>query len=463
MVGRMNSTSLETFLSVHIVLVGIALIIAWRVLARRNLFRWTTAGFWAWAAFFLYYLANPFFSLLYGSLSRYKVSLYMAGGIDRGYWIMVNILVGMLVFFTVYIRTKTQLVTLRLEKKSEQITTMMLFILSGIITLSLYSLFSYRASLISTGRDVVIESGRFVGITTGYEYMAFIFIYVPILFFLMSASQTRRVLGWFLFGIFVLLSLPNGWSRYIVVSITLAATIIYTLQKKKSFPPIGFIAIFFLGVLILQARGHEEWKLSNTPSEIINTIPGSIHSVGKIFTSVDTSMLTTWYLESYIKDSISGYDYGIPFLNYAVSGWIPGRYFPDKYFLIDWLKSKNPDVSSPTIVNYMLGTKPSLMGSLYNNGGIIALIISMGVLGFLSKKMDGMLDEESPLIIRAMGVGWLSMMWIVWGSHDYWGLSVLGMLSIPIIILWIFAPKVNRMMNVQKHLQPVSTRKFLEQ
>ena len=115
-----------------------------------------------------------------------------------------------------------------------------------------------------------------------------------------------------MFVFFVFLSLPNGWSRYIVVSIVLAATIVLTLQRQRSFPPITYLAVFILGVIILQARGHEEWQLSEAPSKLVSTIPGSVESAGRIFASVDTSMLTTWYIESYIKDSITGYDYGIP-------------------------------------------------------------------------------------------------------------------------------------------------------
>ncbi len=51
-------------------------------------------------------------------------------------------------------------------------------------------------------------------------------------------------------------------------------------------------------------------------------------------------MLPTFYLESYSKDHLTGYDYGIPLINYILTGWIPNRNFPQKYFLMDWLRGQ---------------------------------------------------------------------------------------------------------------------------
>ena len=39
---------------------------------------------------------------------------------------------------------------------------------------------------------------------------------------------------------------------------------------------------------------------------------------------------------------------------------------------------------------------------------MIAVVLSMGLLGFLFKKLDGMLYSESPLLVRALGVSWLA-------------------------------------------------------
>ena len=89
----------------------------------------------------------------------------------------------------------------------------------------------------------------------------------------------------------------------------------------------------------------------------------------------------------------------------------------------------------------LFGAKTSLLGSFYGSGGIVAVVMCMWVMGVLCRKMDGMLSQESPLPVKATAVSWMSMLWMLWGSHDSWGLTVIGSLAIPAVCMWLLALK----------------------
>jgi hypothetical protein len=127
--------------------------------------------------------------------------------------------------------------------------------------------------------------------------------------------------------------------------------------------------------------------------------------------------------------------------NYVLTGWIPYRILPEKYFMIDWLHNSQLYRIPQTIERLLYGAKSSLLGSFYANGGIIAVILLVWVAGVMSRKLDGMLAEDSPRLIRAIGISWLSILWMVWGSDDRWGLMAMGVLLIPGLLLWLVSPK----------------------
>ena len=434
--------SIEEILLINSLVIGGTLAFWWRVLWRRGLFHWATAGFWAWASFALYYVLNPLFYFLSDDVWEYKLHLEIAGGTDRAFWILLVAETGITCFFFVYLRTRCHVVGWRLSTQNKRLTVPIIIVLSFFIGLALNSLVSFRSLLIPTAREVVVIEGRFVGQVTGYESNAFAFLFVPVVFLLLSETRFQRLIGWGLGIIYTVLSIPHAWSRYATVSMVLALALVDTVKSNKNWPRIPFILVSILLAAVLQIRGHQQWSLASSGSniaEIVAQAPGRLISV---LGSKDTAMLATWYLESYIKDTITGYDYGIPLINYILTGWIPGRFFPNKYFLVDWLRDIQPAVYSPTINMLMYGAKSSLMGSFYANGGLLGVILLMGFSGFLSRKMDGMVSNNSPSLVRAVGISWMSLLWMVWGSHDFWGISVLGTILIPGLALWLVSPKV---------------------
>ncbi len=125
-------------------------------------------------------------------------------------------------------------------------------------------------------------------------------------------------------------------------------------------------------------------------------------------------------LESYVVENYIGFSYGLPLINYVATSWIPSRIFPEKYFIIDWLAN----IRSP-LSNYferiLIGTKSSLFGSFYSEGGLIGVILLSYLMGYLSRKLDGMTPIKLPSSLKLLGISWLSVLWMVWGSSDTGG------------------------------------------
>ncbi len=112
---------------------------------------------------------------------------------------------------------------------------MILFVIIG-----LYSLVVFRANVVSTADVLVIEGGRFTGEITGYQYSAYMLLFVPIFYLLLSNTYMLRITGWGLFTLFIILALPYGWSRYTIVSVIIALSIVDTLRSHRAWPRLLF-------------------------------------------------------------------------------------------------------------------------------------------------------------------------------------------------------------------------------
>jgi hypothetical protein len=416
---------------------AIILLVFGLMLARRNLFRWTTAGFWAWAAFALYFLINPLASIRW-NIERYHLRLSLSGGLARGEWILLVSAIGMVAFFVAYLASRSRPITWQLPVKEFKYSFPMVLVMAGFIGLAGCSLLIYRTRLLAGGSGLSIEDGRFTGDTTGYEYMGHTFLFVPVALLLLSPTRWQRRLGWLIAGAYVILSLPDEWARFTIVSMLVAISLADTVRRDRTRPRLALIIVAVLFAAVLQLRGHSSINSSDEFYELVQQVPDKM---GSILAASDTSMLASWYLRSYVSDSITGYDYGIPFINYALFGIIPNRLFPQKYFLVDWLRSTQPDIYDPLILSTLYGAKISLPGKFYSNGGIIAVLLEMSLTGFLCRRMDGMLAPESPRLVKATAVSWMSMLWIIWGSGDTWALVRIGSMLIPALVLWALTPK----------------------
>jgi len=417
--------------------VGLELLVFGVLLARKGLFRWAGAGFWAWAAFGLYYVVNPFFVALTGNnLDRYVIRLELSGGIPRGLWILLVIVLGIGVFFWAYLRqsaAQSSFKTMPLSGEATPLHLLGVLILIFFLAFGFYSLVQFRT--FSAEQEVLITGGRFVGNVTGYQNNGYVFLFFPIAFFLLSSRGVLRLLGWGLAIAFLFLSLPHGWNRSTLVSMLLLLTLTTVLNRKQRWPKIIWIATAFALAAVLQMRGHEAWTYQEVPALVTESLEKSVQNASEVLAAQDTVMLSTFYLESYVRDSITGYQYGLPLLNYILTGWIPYRFLPQKYFIIDWLQMRQPEI--PLLIEqWLFGAKSTLFGDLYGNGWLLGIILGAWGLAYLHRKIDAGIQSPN-LIIRAASAAVLAQMWLVWGSSAAWGLVRVGFILVPAGALWL--------------------------
>lgn len=432
---------IDTILRFHVSVMVIILLITAGFLIQKGLFRWNRSGFWAWASFLLYYIINPLSSLLSGELTRYQRTLEIAGGAERALWILFVIICGVVIYFFIYLRTKETITHWSMKKRSP--SPAMILICGLFMIIGFYTLTTFRTADAYTAKNLGIIDGRFTGSVSGYASAGYYFLYVPIVLLMLMKSRFSRFLGTIFGFFFIYFTLLSGWGRMAPLSFLIAFSLVYTYQKRKSWPNAFFLVLLVIFSVSLQMRGHIGWETSSVITELSKLIANSLNNITNTLSSNDASMLSTWYLESYVFDSVKGFSYGIPPINYLLTGWIPSLLFPQKYFLIDWLNSSQPEI--PQLLTTLLyGAKSSLLGSFYAEGGILGVAVLSGLAGFLSRKVDGMLLPDSNIIIKALALSWMSVSWMIWGSNDVWVLMIMGVMSMPVLGMWIVAPKYRR-------------------
>lgn len=429
---------IEDLLLAQSLLIMALLLIFVLAMWRRGLFHWGSTGFWSFAAFTLYFVLNPLASTE-TSLQFYERNLALSGGMPRAEWIGFVIIAGISTFYFFYLYTSPQKINWGLDKKRDQEMTLpMLAVFVAFLAIATLSLLRYRTGIIEGG-VVTQVGGRFVGSTSGYAYTADSFFFFPIIFLLLSRSRPRNLLGLVLLVFYVALSITSWWNRFTVVSMMIAGSIAITMHANRRWPHPFFGVLIFIGAAVLVLRGHTTLESPDELLGFVQQVPGRIVEV---FSSVDSAMLSSFYIESYLRDNITGFLYGLPLINYVVFGFIPSSIFPQKYFLITWLQSTQAPLLNNLLIASLYGSKPSLVGSFYSNGGLLGVVLLMALMGFLLRRIDSMTAEDSPQIVRAIGIAWTSMLWMVWGSHDFWGVMTIGAISIPGLALMLVAPRI---------------------
>jgi len=443
-----NRLPAETIWILTALVIGSLLVLFALLMARKGLFAWTKMGFWAWVGFGLFFVASPLSAVWQGHSTRYATRMALAGGPLRGLWILLVAALGIVCFFVIYLRARPAHLALRLQAKQDRLTLPMILVMTAASAVAFYSLLTFRAGLLETARLSEIQSGRFTGQVIGWEHAAHAFLFVPVLTLLLNGRRLYRGLGWILAGAYIVLSLPNGWSRYSTLSMLLALALAGTYRQRRAWPRLIWIPIVLLAASVLQIRGHVPWSLAAGQQPIgreLRAVVGQLPAeAGSVLAGSDTAMLSAWYLDSYLHDTRIGYDYGLPLANYALTGWVPHRLLAGKYFLIDWLQERRTFTTDPAIESMLVGSKVTLLGSFYRNGGLLAVLIQMALMGFLSRKADGLLRRDGPALLQAVALAWLSVLWMVWASSDTWALTVLGAMTVPAVALWLASPKVAR-------------------
>jgi hypothetical protein len=435
---------ISSILQITAVLISLELVLFAALLVRRDLFRWTTAGFWAWTAFLVYFVLSPFAASFDDlSMSRLQFLLTLSGGIERAFWVLLLILMGIAAFFVAYLRTSYRPVTWRLPPGPLSLNLPALFVLLAFTAFGMYSLLVFRAGLFPVEGEKLILGGRFVGNITGYQNGGYGFLFTPILLLLLSNKRRLQAFGGIMVALFLAFSLPHAWSRYMTVSLLLALSMVFALKKGMRMPPLVWSVSLLLVAALYQMRGHSDWRYGQINNELVNLIDAFPARVSQVLSSTDTAMIQAWYVSSYLNDRWIGIDYGLPVLNYALTGWIPSRFFPEKYFIIDWLNTHRSGYYPAIFDQVLYGSKSSLMGSFYAHGGWVGVLLGCLLAGYLSRRLDGTLAAATSHLVKSIGITWLSILWMVWASSSTWGMMAIGAMAMPGLLVWLFLPKIS--------------------
>jgi hypothetical protein len=435
-------------------------LIAFWFLRKGGHFHWLSAGFWAWAAFGLYFVASPFCALFDpDNLYRYEMHLYLSGGSARWLWVLAMIMVGIIVFFVSYMHTKHKQVSFNIMLMPK--IAINVYIIMSIFSIwGFLSLLYFRSQLFNID-GLVMKGGHFSGDVTGWQYVAHLFLFIPTVFFLFASSCRERVAGYLIGILYIVLALPHAMSRYATLSMFLAMILVHTLRGNRKSPSWGLIITLVEMAAIFQIRGHATWTLDSGMLDELTSIVMEIPSeTASILGSVDTAMLATFYFESYYVDTLTGYTYGLEVVNYILFGWIPSLFFPEKYFLLDWLRSVQP--VAPVYAEMLLfGAKSSMIGSWYCMGNIVGVVLGMSLTGFLMRRLDGMVTNSAPRLVQTVGISWLALLWMVWGSHVQWGITSCGVIATPALFMCLVSRKGSRRlvqvrlpMRIDHHTKP---------
>jgi hypothetical protein len=124
----------------------------------------------------------------------------------------------------------------------------------------------------------------------------------------------------------------------------------------------------------------------------------------------------------------------LPLLNDLIFGALPRKYFPWKSDILDEIIPYKPKgVEYIHGSEMMYGAKSMVFGSLYDYGGLVGIIVGMLFLGFLARKLDGLISAHSPLVLRTLGIVWLGLLWMIFGSSLVWGAGGLFLSGLPCV------------------------------
>jgi oligosaccharide repeat unit polymerase len=428
-----NGIDIKTALGIHCFVIGIAILFSMLLLRRRGLLTFLHTGTWMVLALWIYFFYNPLSMLFYGDLGRYREALQLITreGTSRVFWILGVILSGVAVYLFVYLRNRTpqkEAAFARQPMQSIEWSMSQIIVLSVFLIAALYSLLYLRTKglLVTSNIDVEYENGRIVGGATGYAVVAHAFFIYIVAILLLRGKRASYIVGWIFAVGYVLLRLYDTQGRWTVVSLIAAIGMVELLRvrlrevdfhkigsKKKTTRVLRTIAIVFGAAamaIFLSVRGHSSIADVNE----LNWAHGQ-----EALRNNDTAMLPVLYVESKLAE-IHGYDYGVSLLSQVVLGWLPRQYFPWKGDLERILIDRGPPRFGLAIDDWLYGAKFTVMGSFYNHGGIIGVLIGMALLGALSRGLDRITTSGRTDLVRAAGVVWMANVWMMFASSDVW-------------------------------------------
>jgi hypothetical protein len=337
------------------------------------------------------------------------------------------IVVGAACFYGAYFNTRFKAVTLGVQDDRLPAGTWIIMTLA--LLAAAYSIVMFRGSFAVGGDQVMIEGGKFTGDITGYQFVAHMLALFPLV--LMLAYKKTRMVGLVLTACYVMARFEDSWDRQSLVSLLLAISMLAVFCKGKPWPDKIWIFGIALITLILTIRGHRGflvfWRGDALDAQAAqDTIAGG----------GDTTMLASLWVYSFLCERM-GYNYGIPFIQRLLFGFLPRKYFPWKDNLIGPVAPIDSSNLYYEAMEMMFGAKFTVIGDLYSWAGLITVALGMACLGYLSRRLDGMVTGTAPLPIRVLGFLWLGAVWMLFASGVSWSLACLFLNALPFLGLYL--------------------------
>ncbi|MGQ9921841.1 MAG: hypothetical protein ACUVRZ_11000, partial [Desulfobacca sp.] len=273
-----------------------------------------------------------------------------------------------------------------------------------------------------------IQQGKFTGEVIGYQYVSHTLALFPLV--LLLFYRKTRILGGLLTVVYLLGRLDDPWGRHSVVALLLALAMMTTARQRRLWPRWPWVLLIAFMTVFLTVRGHvhlEDFMMRGGLSAA---------AIKDTMGKGDTAMLPTLYLESYLADK-GGFTYGLPFLNKALFGAIPRKYFPQKDNAIENLLDIPGVTGHEYLPGYdmLYGAKSTVIGDLYTWGGIIAVALGMAVIGFACRRLDGMLHPGNPAPVQVLAFVWLADLWMLLAGTLAWASGLLYLSGLPFFVL----------------------------
>jgi hypothetical protein len=434
---------LNDALLIHGLVLSYLLAYGYFKLRQHGLFHWLSTGFWVWGAILFYGLVAPLGQYYLGDPSYIETRLAVTEGVFRLLWITCCIAVGTYVFFVIYIKSRPAQIRMGLPQDRWPVATS--FILALALLGAAYSLITFRGFM---GAEAVqnynFAPGDYIEKITGYQYVLHMLALFPIV--LLIQRKSTRYLGYALAAFYILGRLNDKWDRMSIVSLIIGISMVSVVLQRRRWPSPLLLGLILLATVTLEVRGHTTMEKFLASGQLTTD-----QATQEVKESSSATMLQTLWVESYLADEC-GYTYGLPLINDLLFGALPRKYFPWKNDVIEKFIPYKPRGTEYIYGSEMMyGAKSMIFGSLYDYGGLIGIILGMVLLGFLARKLDDLISEYSPTVLRTLGIVWLSMLWMIFASSIVWGLQALFLSGLPCMALVI----VNKILPLTKERIPL--------
>jgi hypothetical protein len=419
---------LEECLWTHCALLVSVCLVVLVVLVHKGLFSWVRCGFWAWASFLLTFVLNPMVTLARGDFSLYRAGLADVPA-PEATMLSVTALVALsvLCFFWAYLRntpyTTPDSTRTTIPNGMGRVCAIVCVLCCAVGMLAMYK---YR---LGSYEHMEVVNGRFVQ-GNGYQFDGYLISVYPLLLFVLNPRS--RWLGLALVTLTCVLKATDIYDRSTAVALVVGVSIVFTLDRNHRWPPLLPLAACVIALFFFVGRGHVSVREATKSSDWVQHV--STDPAVMILAGHDTDMLASLYQDVSSTEKY-GYTYGLTFLERAVFGFLPRTYFPWKDTLFLDVGGMRKHYYANEVAN-LKGAKSFVIGDLYEFWGFLGVILGMALIGYLCRKLDGLLTPQTPLIYRAAGVTIMSRLWISLPSTVAWIYSTLSLTLFAFLVVW---------------------------